>query len=134
MNSLYLAGPMSGIREFNFPSFVEAAARLRRDGWVVISPAERDLGAGFDPSGLSGQEPLPDLGLDWHVLMDACLRSVLEVDAVALLPGWERSVGARAEAFVAVTTGRELYGYYKHRPQALEPLDVTLTTRVEVLA
>lgn len=39
---LYLAGPMRGIPEFNFPAFMSAAADLRAQGHIVFNPAERD--------------------------------------------------------------------------------------------
>lgn len=39
----YLAGPMRGIPEYNFPAFYAAAAALRAHGLNVWSPAENDV-------------------------------------------------------------------------------------------
>ena len=39
---LYLAGPMSGKPQMNFPAFEKAAKSLRRRGHDVVSPAELD--------------------------------------------------------------------------------------------
>jgi hypothetical protein len=43
---VYIAGPMRGIPEFNFPAF-DAAARGRAMGLEIISPAELDRAHGF---------------------------------------------------------------------------------------
>lgn len=40
---IYLAGPMRGIPEFNFPAFHAMACRLRAEGNVVFNPAEKDI-------------------------------------------------------------------------------------------
>ena len=39
--NIYVAGPMRGYPEFNFPSFHAAAAQLRAAGHTVFNPAER---------------------------------------------------------------------------------------------
>ena len=39
---VYLAGPMRGKPNFNFPAFDYAAAKLREDGHEVFSPADKD--------------------------------------------------------------------------------------------
>lgn len=37
---IYLAGPMSGLPDLNYPAFHAAAAKLRAMGHVVLNPAE----------------------------------------------------------------------------------------------
>lgn len=92
---LYLAGPMRGLPEFNFPAFKEARERLREGGHDVWCPAEHDAREdGFDGSG----QPIT---LDYRHYMRRDLPAVLDSDAVAVLPGWERSKGARMEVDTA---------------------------------
>lgn len=40
MRRLYLAGPMTGLPDFNYPAFHAAAAAWRAAGWTVANPAE----------------------------------------------------------------------------------------------
>lgn len=39
---IYVAGPMRGYKDFNFPAFQAAAKALRDDGHEVFNPAEKD--------------------------------------------------------------------------------------------
>ena len=50
---VYIAGPMRGIRDFNFPAFHAVAAELSRCGFTVFNPAAEDEkmhGLGFNKS------------------------------------------------------------------------------------
>jgi len=100
MTTAYLAGPMRGIKDFNFPTFESAAAQLRKWGYDVLSPAERDLAEGFDPT-LNSLE-----GFNVEEALAADFGMILQSDMIFLLPGWERSRGARAERFVAEMVGK----------------------------
>jgi hypothetical protein len=102
---LYIAGPMRGYDLFNFPAFTEAAVNLRFWGYEVLSPAERDLEEGFDPT-LNSLD-----GFDVEAALAADFAMILDCDGIVLLPGWEKSRGARAERFVAEMTGRSVWEY-----------------------
>ena len=134
LTRIYIAGPMRGVPEFNFPSFREARTRLREAGWTVHCPAERDEVDGFDATGLTGREDLTALDFNLAEAFEACIEDILRSEAVALLPGWAASDGARTEAKIALLTGRPVFAYLKHRPIPLEPLDgLNILTRVEAL-
>ncbi|MHB1624229.1 MAG: DUF4406 domain-containing protein [Candidatus Dormibacteria bacterium] len=96
---VYLAGPMRGIEQFNFPAFHEAAAQMRALGHEVISPAEHDLELGFDPT-LNSLD-----GFDMEAAMRWDVAQVLTADVVYLLAGWESSEGVAVELAVAKAIG-----------------------------
>jgi hypothetical protein len=111
----YLAGPMRGYEQFNFPAFAAATADLRARGVRVISPAEMALAEGFNP-----QRDTPDRAF----IQAACERdvtAVLKADAVVLLPGWEASVGATAEAWLATWRGIPVLEYPDLNPVEIAP-------------
>jgi hypothetical protein len=92
---LYVAGPMRGNDQFNFPAFDAAAEALRAVGHEVRTPAESDREVGFDPTSNA---------LDGFSMEDALRRDVemiIWADGVALLDGWQQSRGATAEAAIA---------------------------------
>jgi hypothetical protein len=84
---------MRGYKEYNFPAFRVAAARLRELGYEVWSPAERDEQEGFDPKTDEAKSTAYYMAYD--------LKAVCESDAVAVLPGWRESTGAKLEVHVA---------------------------------
>lgn len=101
MKSIYIAGPMTGLPEFNFPAFREAAQKYRDLGFAVISPAELDEQADFDPAGMTGNEDLTLHGFSLRNILARDLELVSTVDGLILLKGWEKSKGARAELALA---------------------------------
>ena len=90
MTTIYVAGPMSGLPEFNYPAFNAAADALRGRGHSVLNPVD-----------VEERNPTPGVPQDWDWYMRHALRMVLDSDAVALLPGWEKSRGATLEHQVA---------------------------------
>lgn len=99
---VYLSGPMRGYPEFNFPAFHHAARTLRSLGHEVFSPAEKDIErAGKDISkGSDGsiEKATAEHGFSLRdALGDDLAWICAEAEAIALLPGWEKSAGANAE-------------------------------------
>lgn len=86
---IYLAGPMTGLPDFNYPAFNAEAARLRALGFHVENPAENQA---------------PPCGT-WQGYMRIALRQMLGCEAVAFLPGWAESRGALLERYVAQQVG-----------------------------
>lgn len=108
---IYLAGPMRGIPEFNFPAFYAAADRLRAEGHEVFNPAERDNdvhGTDISKGNTAGDEELAakQHGFNLREALGADLAWICaKADAIALLPGWENSKGATAERAAAIALG-----------------------------
>jgi hypothetical protein len=105
IGTVYIAGRMRGIPAFNFPAFIRAEEDLLIYGYHTISPARHDLDSGFEPDGMTGNEDLSKVGFDLKDALSWDLQQVLTVDAVVLLPGWERSSGVAAEIAAAKAVG-----------------------------
>lgn len=80
---IYIAGPMSGLPDFNRAAFQAAQEVLSEHGNQVLSPAV-----------------LPN-GLEQHEYMDICLAMLRCADCIYMLKGWENSLGAKAEHALA---------------------------------
>lgn len=86
---IYLSGPMTGHRDFNFPAFVAEARRLRALGYEVTNPAEIDFPA----------------DAQWHECMRADIAAMMGCEAIAMMPGWQKSTGAILEMNLAHRVG-----------------------------
>lgn len=99
---IYIAGPMSGIPELNHPAFNEVAEAFREGGWEVFNPAELDVEM-YKNTKNTLEAIAADRGLFLHTTLSTDLEWIYEeADAIAMLPGWEKSLGARAEHATAV--------------------------------
>jgi hypothetical protein len=111
---IYVAGPMRGIPEFNFPAFMKAADKLRDEGHYVFNPAERDIkehGPQVAYGNMTGdlEQATREHGFNLRdALCDDLTFICKEADAVALLPGWQRSKGATAERATAEALGLQI--------------------------
>jgi hypothetical protein len=106
MKKLYLAGPMRGHPEDNYPHFNEIAAKLREQGYAVFNPAENNV-----------------IGGSFNDFMAIDLPEVCRADGVAVLTGWEKSQGAQLEVLVARRLGKHVIDAYTLQgvPDGLKP-------------
>jgi hypothetical protein len=93
---------MRGLPLYNFPAFDAAELLLTGQGWEVYNPArvDRELD-GFDPKNGEGI-----LTIEEYMRRD--FVAILDVQAIAMLPGWRRSEGARREHSFATALGIEV--------------------------
>lgn len=104
---IYIAGPMTGHENWNFPTFFETQQALEGLGHEVINPAQND---GKTLGEAIANVDSPDLPRkSWGDYMRIDLRSVLAVDAVCVLDGWRNSKGATLEVHVAEELGLPIY-------------------------
>jgi Domain of unknown function (DUF4406) len=100
---VYLSGPISGCPEYNIPLFDHIADKLRNIGYEVFNP--HDLSRkwyGDDLQDWKAMSP-QEQRVAYRRLMAAQLHWIaMNADVMFMLPGWERSLGARAESELAI--------------------------------
>lgn len=101
MTTAYIAGPMTGLPDYNRPAFFEAAKYMQHFGYDVINPAENFGG---------------DTTLAYEKYIELGVSQAESADAVVLLPGWQHSHGAVREAHAALSKGRHLTAYNPEAP------------------
>lgn len=87
---LYIAGPMSGLPDFNYPEFYACEDALRERGYEPVNPARL-----FGGTAERTREEY----------MRAGLALLLEADGIVLLDNWKDSPGATLEHDVAHQCG-----------------------------
>lgn len=105
---LYIAGPMTGLPNFNYPAFFEAEEQLRALGHEPINPARvsgEDLDAALDRA--NGNQGRPTH--TWEYYVKEGLKSLLTADGLVVLPDWQGSRGARLEVDTAAKLSMPLY-------------------------
>jgi len=101
---VYLAGPMHGYPEWNFPAFHSAADRLRGLGHRVIDPAALDevYDCDLSPEGVATACKSRE-----YIRRD--VEAICISDAIVMLDGWQESLGARGELAVAKWAGLNVF-------------------------
>tara|TARA_B100000131_G_scaffold305596_1_gene331737 strand:- start:1 stop:384 length:384 start_codon:yes stop_codon:yes gene_type:complete len=110
--TIYVAGPMRGYENYNYPAFDYRAKKLEEMGWTVINPAELDRNEGkpmSDPMAFSPETNYADhefmrqaLKRDMDALCDDCT-------AIYMMANWEESRGAKAEWHLAKALGLDIF-------------------------
>ena len=113
---LYLAGPMSGLPDFNYPTFDRYAKLLREKEFEVFNPAEAHNG---------------ETGLPLSKYFETDLPEVCRADAVAVLPGWRDSKGASIEVDLARHLGKTIYDAVILASYGMDPVDAIITETEE---
>lgn len=90
MAKCYIAGPMTGYVELNYPLFHSVAERLRAIGFEVVSPAE-----------------LNPITTPYREAMINDILALVQCDHIVMLDGWEKSKGASLEHHIATVLGIE---------------------------
>ncbi|MCK5608959.1 DUF4406 domain-containing protein [Candidatus Pacearchaeota archaeon] len=107
--TFYVCGPMTGMKDFNFPLFDQVTELARSQGLSVISPAELDREHGIDPS-VDPDSVERARRADPNLIQTIVQRDTQVIvglerdkgDGLILLPGWANSTGGRAEIALAV--------------------------------
>ena len=86
---IYVAGPMTGFPDLNYPEFNRATKYLRELGYHVENPAEN-----HEPPCKS-----------WAGYMRMAIAQLVQCDEIHMLRGWKESKGARLEHQIAEQLG-----------------------------
>jgi hypothetical protein len=102
---IYIAGPMSGYPEFNYPAFIAAEEEIR--DWHtyknIWNPATHDAYLEKLPEGFeTGDHVAANKERPFREVFGWDVNKVVESDAIYMLKGWQYSPGACAEHAIAV--------------------------------
>lgn len=95
-NKVYIAGPMSGLPNFNIEAFDRAEKFIGERGDIAVNPAVLAK---------KWLEKNPDRNMskgEYDQLLLEGLKQIHNCDAILMLPGWQNSNGAKAELSLAL--------------------------------
>lgn len=91
---IYVAGPMTGLPDFNYPAFIEAGKMLEAEGHTVLNPVNSEK----ENTGEYQQQ-----SWDWY--LRRAIKLLCDAEAIYLLPNWQNSKGATLEVYIADQLG-----------------------------
>lgn len=104
---LYIAGPMTGLPDFNYPAFFEAEDQLRALGYTPLNPGRNDGKTLEEAIRYSGTPEYPSHSWEYYLRRD--IPKVVSADGLVMLPGWQQSRGANLEVHIATSLSMPLY-------------------------
>jgi hypothetical protein len=113
---------MRGLPDNNFPAFDRAKEKAYLAGFKTVqSPADMDRAD--DENIMKVLDEYERQTVYAIRDLDAIMRST----SIAMIPGWETSVGARAEYFLAIWLGKEILNAETFEP--LGEVEVTIIVK-----
>ena len=105
----YIAGPMRGLPEYNYPAFMDADDQLTAAGWETYNPAKMDIENDVEDHAAQSvdEHKIHDTARNARRFAHRDVKVLIDIlraengDAVIVLPGWKGSIGALAEVAVA---------------------------------
>ena len=110
---VYLSGPMRGLPDHNFYAFDLAQENWEKKGHQVFSPASISRAMGYTPDVAVDKDHIR------HVMLSD-IACIYHCDAIAMLPGWEKSKGSTVE--LAMAQFLELKVYDAITQEILSPI------------
>lgn len=104
---LYIAGPMSGHPDWNYPAFFTAETELHGLGHGTINPARTDGDTLAAALASAGNPDNPNRSHEYYLKIE--LPQMIGCDGLVVLPGWQKSRGARLEVEIAQALSMPLY-------------------------
>lgn len=90
---IYIAGPMTGYEDLNYPAFADTAQVLRNAGYNVVNPAE-----------------INTVDTEYKEAIRNAIQGLITCDAIWMLKGWTKSKGAMLEFQIANCLGLTIRG------------------------
>ena len=106
---IYIAGPISGTNDYS-KRFYEAAAGILNKGHEPVNPT--DLAMVIPLEGPNA--------ITYSQTMTICKALLGACDAIYMMPGWQKSNGARQEHDEAVNKGLKFFNSISAIPETME--------------
>ena len=92
--TVFISGPMTGIRHYNYPAFDEAEKKLKKLGYRVLNPASIGRKYGMER--------------EYSFYIGEAMKMLVDADAVVFLKNWGFSQGAKIEMAAATILNKEI--------------------------
>jgi hypothetical protein len=92
---IYIAGPMTGLVNYNFFNFFRIEKKLLKEGYETINPAYESLSI-CNKLNKKLEE------VDYNIFMEHDLSVLKKCEAIYMLKNWEHSKGANLEYGYAI--------------------------------
>lgn len=109
---IYIAGPISGTTDYE-ERFEEAERAIQRKGHEAVNPVHIR----------SVIETVGTNAIRYDKLMNICKALVGACDAIYMMPGWQRSNGARIEHTEAINRGLKFYASIDAIPETAAAIE-----------